>query len=540
MYRILLVDDEILVRDAIRENIDWKSMDCELVGDCENGKQAADFVKTHPVDIVLTDILMPYMDGMELSHFLHDHYPDIVIVIFSGFGEFEYAKKAIQYNVSEYMLKPVTAMELREVIEKMKEKVDQQRKEKKRLESLTKTSQDYRKNAAVIRSKAIEALVKCTRDVQESLDELKQMGISLEAASYRVAVFDMDLFSDIHEIDMEKRQESALMAFVLFNVADEIVTRENAGIAYQEGSNRVCILFMGNRTREFAELIKQICKEIQEKVKEVIGIEVSAGIGTWVKMPGETVRSHEQAEKAIELRYLFGGNLLIDTEELKEGRSLSLQKPLEKMMEGIKGGNEQEMDQALQQMKEGIKEVRADKSQACVCLQMILRHAGSCWEDVSSDDEDLFRKRELLMGKVTEQKTFQDAFTMVESYVHEVFARCANLNSSSGQRQAVMAMDYIQKNYMEPDLSLNDVCSYLNISISYFSAIFKEMTGGTFVEYLSRTRMEKAKELLENTTLKNYEIAEKVGFSDPHYFGISFKKMTGKTPTEYAREKRTV
>ncbi|MFR4429207.1 MAG: response regulator [Blautia faecis] len=133
MYRILLVDDEILVRDAIKENIDWKSMDCQLVGDCENGKQAADFVKSHPVDIVLTDILMPYMDGMELSHFLHDNYPEIVIVIFSGFGEFEYAKKAIQYNVSEYMLKPVTAMELREVIGKMKEKVDLQRKEENRI-----------------------------------------------------------------------------------------------------------------------------------------------------------------------------------------------------------------------------------------------------------------------------------------------------------------------------------------------------------------------------------------------------------------------
>ena len=100
MYRILLVDDEILVRDAIKENIDWKSLDCELVGDCENGKQASEFVKEHPVDIVLTDILMPYMDGMELSKFLHDNYPDVVIVIFSGFGEFEYAKKAIQYGVS--------------------------------------------------------------------------------------------------------------------------------------------------------------------------------------------------------------------------------------------------------------------------------------------------------------------------------------------------------------------------------------------------------------------------------------------------------
>ena len=104
MYRILLVDDEILVRDAIKENIDWGAIDCELVGVLRKWKQAAEFVKEHPVDIVLTDILMPYMDGMELSHFLHDNYPEIVIVIFSGFGEFEYAKKAIQYGVSEYTI----------------------------------------------------------------------------------------------------------------------------------------------------------------------------------------------------------------------------------------------------------------------------------------------------------------------------------------------------------------------------------------------------------------------------------------------------
>ena len=492
MYRILLVDDEILVRDAIKENIDWKSMDCELVGDCENGKQAADFVKTHPVDIVLTDILMPYMDGMELSHFLHDNYPEIVIVIFSGFGEFEYAKKAIH------------------------------------------------KNALVIRSKAIEALVGCTRDVQKSLDELAKMGIYMDSSSYRVAVFDMDLFSEIHEIDMEKRQESALMAFVLFNVADEIVTGRGAGIAYQEGNNRVCILFMGDHCRGFSQETHEICEEIQNKVKEVIGIEVSAGIGGWVKNPEELIHSHEQAENAIGLRYLLGGNLLIDTEEQKEERSLSLQQSLNEMTNGIRNGNLQAVNHALSDMKEKIKNARADKSQACVCLQMILRHAGSCWESVTSGGEDLFHKRELLMGKVTEQKTFDEAFLLAENYVHEVFERCSSMNSSSGQKQAVLAMEYIRAHYMEQELSLNDICSYLNISTSYFSTIFKEATGGTFLEFLSRIRMEKTKELLEQTTLKNYEIAEMVGFSDPHYFSISFKKMTGKTPTEYAREKRSV
>ena len=254
MYRILLVDDEILVRDAIRENIDWKAMDCELVGDCDNGKAAAEFVQNHPVDIVLTDILMPYMDGMELSRFLHDNYPDIVIVIFSGFGEFEYAKKAIQYGVSEYMLKPVTAMELRNVIGKMKEKVDQQRKEKEKLERLTQTSENYQKNAIVIRSRALQGFVDNIKTRQESLEELAALGIDLEAACYRVAVFDLDLYSDSSQLTAEKRQESALMSFVLFNISDEIISKEKAGVAYQAGNNKVGALFMGNRTREFEQM----------------------------------------------------------------------------------------------------------------------------------------------------------------------------------------------------------------------------------------------------------------------------------------------
>ena len=538
MYRILLVDDEILVRDAIKENIDWKSMDCQLVGDCENGKQAADFVKSHPVDIVLTDILMPYMDGMELSHFLHDNYPEIVIVIFSGFGEFEYAKKAIQYNVSEYMLKPVTAMELREVIGKMKEKVDLQRKEKKKIESLTKTSQDYHKNALVIRSKAIESLVSCTRDVQESLEELSGMGINLEAASYRVALFDMDLFSDIHQIDMEKRQESALMAFVLFNVADEIVTDRNAGIAYQEGSNRVCILFRENWSRNFTVKTKEICLEIQQKTKEVMGFDVSMGIGKWVKKPEELVQSHDMAERTLQYRYLLGGNLLIDMEEQHPVQEIAIDENLSELKEAMKTGQKEQVDQILYDIETAIRQALMEKSRACMYLQQVIRTMDNACEDVSADMDRIREGRDELLRQVTDQKFFEDACKVVQKHTDRIFAILSEMNTSSSERQARLAIDYIQKNYMEPDLSLNSICSYLNISTSYFSTIFKDETGETFTEALIRTRMEKAKELLENTTMKNYEIAEKVGFSDPHYFGISFKKMTGYTPTEYAREKR--
>ena len=537
MYRILLVDDEILVRDAIRENIDWKAMDCELVGDCDNGKAAAEFVQTHPVDIVLTDILMPYMDGMELSHFLHDNYPDIVIVIFSGFGEFEYAKKAIQYDVSEYMLKPVTAMELRAVIEKMKKKVDQRREEKQKIERLTQTSENYQKNAIVIRSRALQAFVENIKTREESLEELSGLGISLEDACYRVAAFDLDLYSDGTQITAEKRQESALMSFVLFNVSDEIVSREKAGVAYQEGNNKVCVLFMGNRTREFGEKIMEICQMIQSKLKELMALDVSISVGSWARTQQELLVSHELAEKGIEYRYLLGGRLLIDMEEQPEENTLSIKNVVEALVTALKTGRKENADYILEKISSDIKAARVDKSRACVYLQQIIRAADETCEDMVPDSK-LFSKREALLQQVTEQNSFDSAFELVKSHVGEIFQTLSDANSSSGQRQARLALDYIQKNYMDPDLSLNSICSYLNISTSYFSTIFKDLTGETFTEVLIRTRMEKAKELLENTTMKNYEIAEKVGFADPHYFGISFKKMTGCTPTEYAREKR--
>ncbi|HJB17077.1 MAG TPA: response regulator [Candidatus Blautia excrementipullorum] len=538
MYRILLVDDEILVRDAIKENIDWEGMGCELAGICENGQQAAEFVKQHPVDIVLTDILMPYMDGMELSHFLHDNYPDIVIVIFSGFGEFEYAKKAIQYNVSEYLLKPVTAVELTEVINKMKEKVDQRRKEKMKMERLTKASENYRKNAQMIRSKAIEAVVNCTIDTKTGIEQLAAMGIELTESSCRVAIFDIDIYSDIYQVDTVKRQESALMAFVLYNISDEIVRREQAGIAYQEGGNHVCILFQEKWGRNLNDRIKEICREIQQKMQEVMGISVSVGIGKWVRSPEKLIISHAQAEKAIQYRYLLGESLLLDMEERIPEQNISLTPHLEKLADAVKTGRREDVETALKETEDAVRDAMVEKSRACMYLQQIVRTMDRVCEDVALDMKKILSGRDELLHQVTEQKSFDKACGIVREYVLKIFKMLTDMNSSSGQRQARLAMDYIQKNYMDPDLSLNDICSYLNISTSYFSTIFKEMTGETFTEVLIRTRMEKAKELLENTTMKNYEIAEKVGFSDPHYFGISFKKMTGTTPTEYAREKR--
>ena len=136
-----------------------------------------------------------------------------------------------------------------------------------------------------------------------------------------------------------------------------------------------------------------------------------------------------------------------------------------------------------------------------------------------------------VLTSITEARNLDQAMEITKEYAVSGLKAVQEACQTSGERQAAQAMEYIKDNYGNPDLSLNSVCEYLNISTSRFSTIFKEV--------LTSVRMEKAKQMLQKTTMKNYEIAEKVGFSDPHYFGIAFKKATGMSPKEYAKGRKS-
>lgn len=138
MYRVLLVDDEILIRNVISQSIKWLELGYVLAGTCKNGKEAVEFIKNHPVDVVLTDICMPYLDGMELTKFIFHNFNKINVIIFSGFNDFEYAKNAIRYKVKEYLIKPVTTCELSKTLISLKDQMDKKKEEDKKYETYIK------------------------------------------------------------------------------------------------------------------------------------------------------------------------------------------------------------------------------------------------------------------------------------------------------------------------------------------------------------------------------------------------------------------
>ncbi|MCP1101892.1 two-component system response regulator YesN [Aequitasia blattaphilus] len=526
MYKILLVDDEILVREAIRDNMNWNELGFELVKDCENGKDAISYLKEHPVDVVLTDICMPYVDGMELSKYLYEEHPDTAIIIFSGYDDFEYAKRAIKYQVSEYMLKPVTGQELRETLLRIKEKLNKSHQ-------LTKVYKNYTKNEDVILSKILTNLIKGTQQVETCLRELLEYGIEIKGSAYRVAVLDIDIYSDLYEVDEETKKESALMAFVTNNIAKEIVGRNKSGIVSQDTDNRSYILFYTNLVKEDKKEVKRISKEIQDKVWETTGLSLSVGIGELVFSLNELDTSYGSAINSLTYRYTKGNGVIFDCVESDfKKNSVELDDILALMLTEIRKGNKDASLVTLEQLRLWIQTNDISKNETIAYL-----HQVQCriYESISEINE-CFELRDDDISKISGARNLESATEVLKEYIVHALSAVAQVVYSSKERQTGLALDFIHSNYGNPNLTLQEVCDYLKISTSHFSTIFKEKTGKTFLEVLNGVRMEKAKQLLRETSLKNYEIAEKVGFSDPHYFNIAFKKLTGTTPKNYAKE----
>ena len=276
MYKLLLVDDEVLVREAIAENIHWNELGYELLSVCENGKEAIEYIKKNKVDVVITDICMPFIDGIDLSKYIYENHLPINVIIFSGYNEFEYAKKAIKYGVSEYLSKPVTAYELSEILGNLKKNLDKKREVEAEFDKLNKS---YFKNRILIQSKIIEKLIMGNEIEEESRKEIEEYGLQMDYLEYRVAIIEIDIYSDLYNANEDKIKKGEMKSFVIYNISDEIIKKYNAGEVCKGDNNKGLILLWTNHSREFEDKINLIFKEIQEEVFKVLKLTITISVG---------------------------------------------------------------------------------------------------------------------------------------------------------------------------------------------------------------------------------------------------------------------
>lgn len=519
MYKIMLAEDEQEVLTAMIGLIRWERHGFENPVGCCNGREAvARLEEGFRPDVVITDICMPFMDGLELTHYVNEHIPDAIVVVLTGYDDFSYAQKAIKLQVYDYVLKPVTPARINELIARLKEKLDS-----------LQSSGDTMK---IVSSHFLNRLVTKKLDAALIEESCRAHKLRFPGRYHIAAVLDVDLPAPVTSGETNNAE---LMRYGLYNIAQELAQGYPDTIVFQGNDGATNVLIDAESNEKAYETAMNLMKLISATMGESLSVPASAGVGEPVAYLDELCVSRRQAVTALGYRFFYGDSSIICAAdmEIKKSQDIDYGSYARRMEAAVKG-----MDQTAAQAV--VADIMGDMRAGHVPFdRCVLYSQKLVMLLMSLVDEMLGRQEVEALEKLWDAVNFYTVPNIgwLEQLVGEICARAFQgfdlVKTDSAAAQVMKAEAYIKERYHDPGLSLNTVTDYLAISTSYFSAIFKAKTGSTFVEYLTRLRMDKARQILTMTDRRTYEVAEDVGFSDPHYFSVAFKRVTGMTPREY-------
>jgi len=517
MYKVLLVDDEILIRERIAKRIPWEELGFRLVTTCENGKEAIEILKKEEIDLVLTDICMPYIDGLELSKFIHEQKKNRKIIIISGYDEFEYAKKAVNYQVFSYILKPVTAAELIQTLKEVRQELDSERVNLQ-VQSI------YQDSYPVLKNQFLNRLAQGKLPEEDIEEKLKEFHIHFSDEAYCAAIV-------YPEEKFEENDSENLIAALKAEVDTDVLPFD--------GPNGNIIIFVKevNSTLVKKKMTK-VCEILIEAAGHLLRKEVFCLIGTSVAKLSGLYFSCQKAMELYEYIYLEKESHIYEWDIYQKAKN-DVDKMIyennreQRILLAVQSNLMEDVIREIRDVKEESKDKWFTKNRIILLYQSLLLAVMNSFKQLDISEEELFEKNQEVVFSLYQcvnvsemEEKMLDFFTLA--------LKIMNRNRVNyGERQAAMALEYINRHYSDCDLTLQIMCEKMAISVSYFSSAFKDYTGMTFIEMLIKKRMEKAMKMLEKTSMKIYEIAEKCGYYDANYFSAIFKKTVGKTPREY-------
>ncbi|MBI9101789.1 MAG: response regulator [Spirochaetales bacterium] len=517
IYKLMIVDDEAIIREGITRKISWGENGFELAGTFEHGLAALEYIHDNPVDVVISDINMPRMDGLELSRELARNYPHITVLLLTGYDDFEYAKEAVRNQVREFLLKPITAKELQEVLARIRaelEKVSEKNREdeemKKRLEE----------SFPLLRERFLNRLVggKLTEEIIEKRSHY--LGWKNLQKCYQLLAISIPLSWDtIHIISLSEFLKSIIAP------EDEVFT---------DREDNLLILLQGREIEPLNIRSRRIAEEAFLRVFDYEKEQISVGCGEIVEHLDQLPGSYRGAFNAMEYSRVMGISQILSAAELSNREKITLGEFNEltrNLISSLTEGNREDTQNALEAIFTCLKahylsgqELPFYFARLHYLLYYFVEEL-----DLYTAGEPFFPQAGEKFGSLTEAKTL---FTTILNTIDEkIHSRRHDMVISRMDR----ARKIISEEYQDSKFSLQDICNKLYLSVSQFSLIFKEGTGQTFIEYLTSYRVEEAKKLLKTTDLKGYQIAEAVGYTDPRYFSLIFKKHTGMTAMEYRK-----
>ena len=530
LYKIMLVDDEEEVRTSIIKKINWEANGFEVVGDAENGRDALEKIEILEPNVIITDIRMPYMDGLALTESLRQKFPSIKVIIFSGFDDFSYAKEAIRLGVAEYILKPVNVDELTEILKRVRAKLDEEIESARDIDILR---ESYRMSLPALREQFLNKLIiKRGLFDEPSIDGyLAEYGMNIgNANKWVVCAVNIEL--ENANIRGELLKEKELIPIYVKKFIEEKLSPYYRNVVFDSVQDAEPVIIVAidddNSQTALTDVMRDVCKT----AKRVLGVGITVGIGRSSQTLSDISASYKTAIDAVGYKKIVGTENVVyihDVEPVSTGVLRFEEKEEEELVSTIKFGGEERIAEVVTGLADKLDEVKVHSRQYQAYMLRIL----TCIMDLMQQYEISLAGLENYMETVTRIKDG-------ESLKEWLLGICNNINLGMQQKRETTskqivkeAKEYILENYTNAELSLEVICRHLHLSPAYFSSLFKKETGQTYINYLTDIRLNKAVELLGTTDEKTYMIAEKVGYLEQNYFSYVFKKKIGVSPTKY-------
>ena len=519
----MIVDDEAEVREAIARKIDWNSLGFQVVAEAENGRDALEKAESLALDVVLTDIKMPFMDGLELGAELAKRMPNLKLIIFSGFDEFEYAQEAIKLNVVEYVLKPVNAEELSKILGRVKNLLDQEIAQRRNIAQL---SEAYQKSLPLMREKFLQGLLRGPVDPREIEAQMERFGLAVREGRFKaVAVCSIDPKGRAPDLSPELVPVSVQQM-----VDDALKGRCHREIFLNLASVIVVTAWDAEPVESLMSLMGEVCSECAR----ILGVTVTVGLGRAYERAEDLYKSYAEARAATEYKVLSGGGKPIYIQDMERLERTPLEPDShreQQLLSAIKFASKEQLSALVDQLLDAD---GADWSPQARLIG-ILGTLMPIIQRYKLGETEMLGERETWLPLLREDTPRQRQREWLVDLCQRMSGCLDQRRVSTAKRLVEEAERYIRENYQNSDLSVDRLCAHLHISQSYFSTIFKQETGRSYVQYLTDVRMEHAVELLRTTDDKTYLVAEKVGYDEPNYFSYVFKKRFGVSPSQFRK-----
>jgi two-component system, response regulator YesN len=531
LYKLLIVDDETWVRERLKHTIKWSDIGLEVIGEAEDGEEALALTEALSPDIVITDIRMPCINGLEYIKKLRDNHNDTKFIIISGYSDFEYAQRALKLGAYDYILKPIEDDDLIGVVKRCVEEINSN---KNKDNIFKKAKEQIEEGQTILKEKFFINLINGYFSVEEDiLRELDNLNMEFNQCKNICFIVELD------DLKTDNIQNKKCIQVNIYNVVRGFLKELNSKETFcLRAGDAICLVISDSDEATLSSLILSISKDIKKSVKEITNCSVTIGIGRVYGNLTDISKSYREAKEALQYKAYMGNDKIYEINSVNTDYKSNYYKfkDLEILINNIKLGNKESSLSTLSNM---LKETQRDGDIYPIDLKFLyidivnsvfktILNIKTSAEDFSDFSFKFFKQMNFL-------QTVDETYIWLSDTIIKIIDTLESYKNIKKRKIIEKALEYINNHYTE-QITLNNVSDVLFMNASYFCKIFREEMGEPFTKYFINLRIQKAKELMTDPTLKIYEIAGMVGYTDVQYFTKIFKSIQGVTPMQY-REK---